>query len=504
MKKLLLSIIAILAVLHPASAQSDDYSVLFHATGPAPDSWFGNDMSYCGDVNGDGCDEFMIRKNEPYEVWFYYGGSPMDTIPDLVFSQPGGSSYGSGLTYGTNISSHDYGSILLSHKYHYDTSYVYLYNCGPDFDNLFDLVLLGEDEGFIPGFGTQTSVGNVNGDNYNDAIVSSANWTDTNYGKIYVYFGGPDMDGLPDFTMASEYNEWGGLFGANLDCRGDVNNDGYDDILVASGTSSDPRISLFYGGEELDSIPDWSYIEDDLIPLCASVPGLNGDTYADIVVREGDSLLVFFGGETINESPDQKTYYTGVTPEYAGDVDNDGYDDMIGFKNSINRFYIIHGSSEGAVVDTWFDTPSPRGVTYAGDIDGTGAIDIAVHTWSPNYYGQVHIYGDSTITAVNRKPGIENRTFTLMPNYPNPFNAQTVIPFTLNRAGEVSLNIFDITGRSVGVQYIEPLQAGMHEFVWNAEGMASGTYLVRLTVDGRVSTAESRHHTSARKVVLVK
>ena len=44
----------------------------------------------------------------------------------------------------------------------------------------------------------------------------------------------------------------------------------------------------------------------------------------------------------------------------------------------------------------------------------------------------------------------------------------------------------------------------MHEFVWNAEGVASGVYLVRLTIDERTPAAESRHHTKSRKVVLVK
>lgn len=42
------------------------------------------------------------------------------------------------------------------------------------------------------------------------------------------------------------------------------------------------------------------------------------------------------------------------------------------------------------------------------------------------------------------------RTFRLHQNYPNPFNKQTVILFTLGRAGRVKIDVFDITGRSVG------------------------------------------------------
>jgi len=95
-------------------------------------------------------------------------------------------------------------------------------------------------------------------------------------------------------------------------------------------------------------------------------------------------------------------------------------------------------------------------------------------------------------------------TFTLYPNYPNPFNASTAIPFTLDREGRVKIDIFDITGRSVRAKGLSPLQswysAGMHEVVWDAEGVASGVYLVRLTVEGMTV----RNVCPTRKVVLVK
>jgi len=86
--------------------------------------------------------------------------------------------------------------------------------------------------------------------------------------------------------------------------------------------------------------------------------------------------------------------------------------------------------------------------------------------------------------------------------YPNPFNGRTVISFTLERAGKVKIDIFDITGRTVGVQYIEPLQAGMHEFVWDAAGCASGVYFIQLIVDGRQSMVNGEKQT--RKVILLK
>ena len=93
------------------------------------------------------------------------------------------------------------------------------------------------------------------------------------------------------------------------------------------------------------------------------------------------------------------------------------------------------------------------------------------------------------------------RDFVLNAPYPNPFNNETTISFQLQTACRVELKVFDITGRSVGVQNFEPLHkwmnAGEHEVVWNAEGMTSGVYFVRLTVD-------RGHLTDVRKAVLVK
>ncbi|MBC8278480.1 MAG: T9SS type A sorting domain-containing protein [FCB group bacterium] len=144
---------------------------------------------------------------------------------------------------------------------------------------------------------------------------------------------------------------------------------------------------------------------------------------------------------------------------------------------------------------------------YAGDINGDNIDDFWMSSWDDDWRGEVFIYSDPTLSVRNPEIELSIPDFTLQQNYPNPFNAQTVIPFTLNRAGKVALNIFDITGRSVGVQYIEPLQtwfpAGIHEVVWNADGLSSGVYLVRLMVDGKPQGAGTLLH-ETRKVVLVK
>ena len=91
--------------------------------------------------------------------------------------------------------------------------------------------------------------------------------------------------------------------------------------------------------------------------------------------------------------------------------------------------------------------------------------------------------------------------FVLYPPYPNPFNPETTISFELRVSSEVELTVFDITGREVASLVSGYLSLGYHEVVWNAEGLGSGVYFVRLDW---VPAAESRHHTSVEKLLLVK
>ena len=73
--------------------------------------------------------------------------------------------------------------------------------------------------------------------------------------------------------------------------------------------------------------------------------------------------------------------------------------------------------------------------------------------------------------------------FRLYPNYPNPFNSQTVIRFTLPEPAAVHLDVFDVTGRHVARLLEDGLPAGYHQVVFDAggpAGLAGGVYLYRL------------------------
>ena len=84
------------------------------------------------------------------------------------------------------------------------------------------------------------------------------------------------------------------------------------------------------------------------------------------------------------------------------------------------------------------------------------------------------------------------RTELLLPS-PNPFNPQTTIRFTLKRACDIRLSVYDIRGREVASLASGLFSAGLHEVVWGGrdgqgKGSASGVYLARLNADGKKFT----------------
>jgi hypothetical protein len=72
--------------------------------------------------------------------------------------------------------------------------------------------------------------------------------------------------------------------------------------------------------------------------------------------------------------------------------------------------------------------------------------------------------------------------------YPNPFNPSTVIGYQLSYAGKARLAVYDLLGRQVAVLVSGTMPAGRHQVTFDASGLASGVYLIRLEAGGEVFT----------------
>ncbi len=78
--------------------------------------------------------------------------------------------------------------------------------------------------------------------------------------------------------------------------------------------------------------------------------------------------------------------------------------------------------------------------------------------------------------------------FTLYQNYPNPFNPATTIKFSLPLQSQVKLSIYNSLGELVSDLIDGKLDAGYHEIVFNASGIASGVYYYRISANDFIAT----------------
>jgi hypothetical protein len=87
------------------------------------------------------------------------------------------------------------------------------------------------------------------------------------------------------------------------------------------------------------------------------------------------------------------------------------------------------------------------------------------------------------------------KQISLLESYPNPFNASTVLQYSIPKRQKMSVSIYDLLGREVELLRNAVEEAGVHSAVWNAERFSSGIYVCVLRTD---------HETIARKLLLLR
>jgi hypothetical protein len=91
------------------------------------------------------------------------------------------------------------------------------------------------------------------------------------------------------------------------------------------------------------------------------------------------------------------------------------------------------------------------------------------------------------LTSVKDNPTLPNQ-FSLSNNWPNPFNNSTQISYTLEKASNVTLKVYDMLGRKVATLAQGRNSPGEHSVTWNADRVSSGVYFYRIVAGGFVQT----------------
>jgi hypothetical protein len=70
--------------------------------------------------------------------------------------------------------------------------------------------------------------------------------------------------------------------------------------------------------------------------------------------------------------------------------------------------------------------------------------------------------------------------FELLQNFPNPFNAQTTIQYSIPEASHVTIIVYDLLGRNVATIVNEEKQSGYHQVIWNSHNVSSGIFFYNI------------------------
>lgn len=111
--------------------------------------------------------------------------------------------------------------------------------------------------------------------------------------------------------------------------------------------------------------------------------------------------------------------------------------------------------------------------------------------WLEAYVDTASIVAVSNERLVQELPS----GFSLKQNYPNPFNPTTKISYTIPSASNVTVQIYDITGRLIETLVSGQKPAGNHTETFNASGLSSGIYIYRI---------EAGNYVNVKRMMLIK
>jgi hypothetical protein len=217
------------------------------ATGDGPDRHFGFTVANVGDVNADGRADVIVcddrYKQFVGRVYVYAGGpTGLSTGPIWIATgESADSSFGRSVAGVGDVNGDGYSDVVVgAPDYDNSTGRVYFYAGGPGglrADPM--MILTGEKRQDDFGWALG-GAGDINGDGYDDVIVGADRFNNLT-GRAYIYLGGPHgLSATAALTFTGEGPN--NFFGHAVAGTGDVNADGYDDFLCS-------RISAHFGSK---------------------------------------------------------------------------------------------------------------------------------------------------------------------------------------------------------------------------------------------------------------
>ncbi len=396
-----------------------------------------------GDFNGDGYADSIMSSygQDPVPTspdvgtgWVLYGAGTLATAPQQELGSPSPQTsaiYGSWVAAVGDVNADGFGDAVFAASLQdltaMDEGVLYLF--------------LGSNTGLVTPpaqqitstrhvvggqFGARMAgAGDVNGDGYADfaaaAIFAEDMAGEEDEGDVYVYQGGPTIPlTAPTWINNPIAAQPGARFGTSLGMNGDLDGDGYADLVVGAtaaslGATGEGAIFVFAGS------PDGVLAVPQVLDCPANEPGaqfgtaaelgdVNGDGFDDLLTgaegHDGDAIdegigFVYYGGRGgVPATPSLGIDAPGHPPgaHFAdeitlGDVNGDGFVDAVasspgfsGAASQVGEAYLYLGGSGGLDPNPALVLPAPYVQTDAqfgtrlatpGDMDGDGFADVA-------------------------------------------------------------------------------------------------------------------------------
>ena len=134
--------------------------------------------------------------------------------------------------------------------------------------------------------------------------------------------------------------------------------------------------------------------------------------------------------------------------------------------------------------------------SFVSRITGSPTVHTGYHLykirliWEKKINGKIALLETFNTQIISGIKKIEETalSFSLSQNYPNPFNPSTKIKFEINKSGDIELNVFDITGKTVSKIVNEYLTAGTYEVTFDGSNLPSGIYFYQLKTNNIIET----------------
>ena len=207
------------------------------------------------------------------------------------------------------------------------------------------------------------------------------------------------------------------------------------------------------------------------------------------------TLLLFITDQSIDVTALNRSFEMPPVPPFGSFDARIVYDKTNGLGNLVvtgDEDYeatidiMVPNISAGTAV-SWLNNDLEHNTFYLSD--GSKTVDMAVTN-------HIEVNGNTkrlTVTYHSEKNQVTPTEYSLFNNYPNPFNPETTIPYTIKQSGMVELTVYNALGQEVTRLVQELREPGMHKAVWDGKGMYGGTvsgglYLYRLRVNDFVET----------------